>query len=44
MCVWETRSSSAGFTQPSVNAMLAGLLLYWHARLSAVALVSNHDI
>lgn len=35
--------SAAGFTQPSVNTMLAGLL-FWHALSCAVALVSNHDI
>lgn len=32
------------FMQPSVNTMLAGLLLHWHALSYAVALVSNHDI
>lgn len=36
--------SATGFTLPSVNTMLAGLLLHWHALSSAVALVSNHDI
>lgn len=36
--------SATGFTQPSVNTTLAGLLLHWHALSSAVALVSIYDI
>lgn len=32
------------FMQPSVNTMLAGLLLHWHGVSYAFALVSNHDI
>lgn len=36
--------SAPAFTQPSVNTMLAGLLLHWHALSCAVASVSNHDI